>query len=422
MTAPMTDPTTTLRDQLLQLRQLHASGALDSAAYDKARTALERQLLDAVLAAPPAAASAATPTAAVAAAPAATPAPKPATGLWVGAAAVIVAVAGLGYAWTGAPGEIGQAPAGFTASAGGGDAAAPGGAASAPHALGREQVEGMVAALAARMKEQPDNADGWGMLGRSYATLGRHEEALEAYGRALKLRPDDATTLVDYADALGVKNGRTLDGEPTKLIERALKLEPDNLKGLALAGTAAFNRGDFATAVKHWDRAVAVGPADSGLVDMARGGAAEARERGKLPAAAGAAAPQAQAAPAGGNAVAAAMGGPSVKGTVRLSAALQAQAGPDDSVFIFARPADGSRMPLAIVRKQVKDLPFAFTLDDSTSMSPAARLSGAQQVIVGARISKSGQAMPQPGDLEGLSAPVAVGATGVVVEISRPLP
>ena len=91
-------------------------------------------------------------------------------------------------------------------------------------------------------------------------------------------------------------------------------------------------------------------------------------------------------------------------------------------MFIFARPADGSRMPLAIVRKQVKDLPFAFTLDDSTSMSPAARLSGAKQVIVGARISKSGQAMPQAGDLEGLSAPVAVGATGVVVEISRPLP
>ena len=109
-------------------------------------------------------------------------------------------------------------------------------------------------------------------------------------------------------------------------------------------------------------------------------------------------------------------------GSRRLSAALKAQASPDDVVFIFARPADGSRMPLAILRKQVKDLPAAFTLDDSLAMSPAARLSLAQQVIVGARISKSGQAMPQAGDLEGLSAPVAVGASGVVVEISRALP
>ena len=303
----MTDPIHTLREQLLQLlqlRQLHQSGALDAAAYESARAALERQLLDAVLAAPSATAPA------PAAAPAPPPPPKAATGLWVGAAAVIVAVAGLGYAWTGAPGAIGQAPAGFTASAGGGEGAAPGGGASAPHALGREQVEGMVAALAARMKEQPGNADGWGMLGRSYSTLGRHDEALEAYTRALKLRPDDATTLVDYADSLGVKNGRTLDGEPTKLIERALKIEPDYLKGLALAGTAAFNRGDFATAVKHWDRAVAVGPTDSGLVDMSRNGAAEARERCKLPAAAGAGAAtvaKVPAAPVAGNTLAAAI-------------------------------------------------------------------------------------------------------------------
>ena len=107
---------------------------------------------------------------------------------------------------------------------------------------------------------------------------------------------------------------------------------------------------------------------------------------------------------------------------MRLSAALQAQAAPEDTVFIFARPAEGARMPLAIMRKQVKDLPFDFKLDDSQAMSPAARLSGAKRVIVGARISKSGQAMPQPGDLEGLSAPVDVVAAGVVVEIKTKLP
>ena len=118
----------------------------------------------------------------------------------------------------------------------------------------------------------------------------------------------------------------------------------------------------------------------------------------------------------------AALAASAVSGTVRLSPKLQALVEPDDMVFIFARPAEGSRMPLAIVRKQVKDLPVAFTLDDSTSMSPAARLSGAQRVIVGARISKSGQAMPQPGDLQGLSEPVKVGTTGLLLEISAQLP
>ena len=115
-----------------------------------------------------------------------------------------------------------------------------------------------------------------------------------------------------------------------------------------------------------------------------------------------------------------------MRGTVTLSAALKAQAKPEDTVFIFARNAEAGpgapRMPLAIVRKQVKDLPASFTLDDSLAMGPGMGLSSAQQVVVGARISRSGQAMPQPGDLEGLSAPVAVGSQGVVVEISRALP
>jgi cytochrome c-type biogenesis protein CcmH len=108
-----------------------------------------------------------------------------------------------------------------------------------------------------------------------------------------------------------------------------------------------------------------------------------------------------------------------VSGTVTLSAALAKQAQPDDTVFIFARTAEGSRMPLAILRKQVKDLPFTFKLDDSMAMSPASALSTASKVIVGARVSKSGNAMPQPGDLSGQSAPVNVGATDVKIEIKE---
>ena len=323
-------------------------------------------------------------------------------------AAFVLGLAGVGYTFTGAPQVVGKTSDEVIAAQGG---ATGGGVSGGPEAAPtREQVEALVAKLAERMQSRPDDAEGWLMLARSQMMLGRLPEALAAFERLIQLRPDDANTLVDYADALAVKNGRSLEGEPLRLIERALKLEPDHLKALALAGSAAFNRQDDIKAVLYWDRAVSIGPPEHEIVQMARDGAAAARERSKMPvAAAPVAAPVAAAASA-------------VSGTVRLSAALKAQASPDDVVFIFARPADGSRMPLAILRKQVKDLPAAFTLDDSLAMSPAARLSLAQQVIVGARISKSGQAMPQPGDLQGLSAPVKVGTTGLVVEISTQLP
>ena len=101
-----------------------------------------------------------------------------------------------------------------------------------------------------------------------------------------------------------------------------------------------------------------------------------------------------------------------------LSPALRAKVTPEDAVFVYARAAEGSRMPLALVRRQVKDLPLSFTLDDSLAMSPAARLSGASKVVVGARITKSGQAMSQPGDLEATSAPMGVVTDGVTLTIS----
>ena len=191
----------------------------------------------------------------------------------------------------------------------------------------------------------------------------------------------------------------------------------------------AFQRSDFAAAERHWQVAVNVGPAGDGLVELAREGVAQARTRAG---AAGGAAPGAPGAPA----VAAKPGAPaapvaaspgftagavvarSISGTVRLAAALKDQAAAGDTVFIFARAAGGGGMPLAIVQKRVADLPATFTLDDSQAMSPAARLSGAERVVITARVSKSGQAIPQPGDLEGASAPVAPGARDIAIEIA----
>jgi cytochrome c-type biogenesis protein CcmH len=273
-----------------------------------------------------------------------------------------------------------------------------------------EQIAAMADKLAERLKAQPDDAEGWSMLARSYTVLGRNPEAVDAYKKALELHGDDASLLADYADALAVKNKRSLAGEPAALIARALKLEPDNLKALSLAGTDAFDRKDYAGAVKHWERILQVGPADNPLVEQVKASVAEARELGKLPAA--------QASVAAASSLAQATGPATVGGQVTLAPALAKQADPGDTVFVFARAAEGGPMPLAVLRKQVKDLPLRFTLDDSLAMSPAAKLSTAAKVIVSARISKSGDAIPQHGDLSGQSAPVAVGASGLAIEIN----
>ena len=141
----------------------------------------------------------------------------------------------------------------------------------------------------------------------------------------------------------------------------------------------------------------------------------EARQLGGIKAAANVASP----APAKVGPPAA---GASLDGTVSLSGALVGKAAPTDTVFVFARAAEGPRMPLAIMRFQVKDLPARFHLDDSLAMSPAMTLSKFPEVVVGARVSKSANATPQSGDLQGISPIVKVGAMGVAIVIDQVVP
>ena len=281
------------------------------------------------------------------------------------------------------------------------------------------QIEEMVAGLEARLKTQPDDADGWQMLARSYTAQGRVAEALPAWKRVAELRPKDAQALADVADGIAMAQGRSLAGEPEKLALRALEIDPDNLKALVLAGTAAFNREDARGAAVLWERALKVAEPGADFTLQLQGALTEARQRAGLPplAAASAASPT----PATPTTQAAATQ-PRIAGRVSLAAAARAKVSPDDTVFIFARAPGGSRMPLAILRHKVSDLPLDFVLDDSLAMSPAARLSSASQVVVGARISRSGNAMPQPGDWQTLSAPVALGTQDLKLEIGDLLP
>ncbi len=402
----MNQTITTLRAQLQQLASLHQSGVLGQPAYDSARAKVERQLLDLVLA-DPAAASAPDK------ATTADRTPRAPVRLLASLAAAVLVVASAGYAWTGSP-RLAWGPAPL---------AAAGAEPASPHDSEDMQFAAAVDKLAAKLEAQPDNAEGWAMLARSYSRLGRFAEAVPAYAKAVAQSGNDANLLADYADALAVNNDRKIAGEPLKLVERALKLEPDNAKALALAGTAAFDRKDYAGAVRHWERLAQVAPPDNQFMAQLQGSIAEARELGGLGPGKAVAALAAAPAPAASMPTAAATATtgakPTVRGTVRLAPAMAKLVAPTDTVFIFARAAEGPRMPLAILRKQVKDLPAEYSLDDSLAMSPAARLSLFPKIVVSARVSKSGQAQPSPGDLSGQSAAVANNASGVGVEINE---
>lgn len=391
------DPVQAVAHQLRQLDELHRAGAIGAEAHAESKALLERKLLAAVTG----------PGDAVAAKPA--PSPRLAAGLVV----FLFVVAAAGYLRVGSPAhlDLGPGSGGGTLAHAGSTTAEPAGeAASAPHALAPEQVAAMVDQLAERLKARPDDGEGWLMLARSQVVLGKHAAALDSFREAARLRPDDANLFADYADAQAMADGRRLEGAASKLIERALKIDAKNPKALALAGSAAFDRRDYAGAVRYWERLVALEPDDAGYAEQVRGGIAEARQLAGLPAAS-ASAPATDSVPALLTA--------SVSGTVELSAALKDRASPDDTLFVFARAIDGPRMPLAILRKQVRDLPLRFTLDDEMAMSPDAKLSGSSRVVVGARISRSGDAMPRSGDLQGQLDAVAVGARGLKVEINE---
>jgi len=411
---PMNDPATNLRELLIELDALHRGGLLGDETHAQARAAIERKLVERAIAGAEAAVQPADAAPGGAAAPSAAPPPappRPPRWAWAGVVALFGAVGVGGYVWLGDPAALGERQAAAPAAAG----AAEGGA---PHELGAEQIAAMVARLAERLESQPDDADGWAMLARSYAVAGQHAKAVPAFRKAAALKPDDAVLLADFADALAMTQQRSLAGEPLQLVRRALKADPGNLKALSLAGTEAFNRKDYAAALDHWQKLQQRAGPDSVFAAQVRGGIDEARQL--LQAAGTPLPPAALAALPSQPTVPPAADGARVSGTVTLAPALAARAAPDDTLFVFARAAEGAqRTPLAMLRKQVRDLPLTFTLDDSLAMSPAARLSGQRQVVVAARISRQGQAAPAPGDLQGQSAVVALGARGVKVEIAE---
>jgi cytochrome c-type biogenesis protein CcmH len=275
---------------------------------------------------------------------------------------------------------------------------------AARHALGSEQIQQMVTALGERLQANPADAEGWQLLGRSYTALGRYRDAATALRRAADLVPGNASLLADLADVLGMAQNKRLAGEPARLIQQALDLDPRHIKALALAGSAAFETGDWAAARGYWERLVPLLPADSPMARSIRGSIAEATQL------------------EGGQTAPASVEASAITGRVQVSADLAARVPQGGTLFVFARAAEGSRVPLAVWRQPLDGRPLSFRLDDTLAMSPALRLSGATRVLVGARLSASGNATPQAGDLIGQSEPVAPGTRDLVVRIDRVQP
>lgn len=272
-------------------------------------------------------------------------------------------------------------------------------------------LEEQVRMLQDRLQTNPDDVEGWTMLARSYYFLKQYGAAAETFARASALEQDsNAELLADYADALAMANGRNMAGKPYELVKKALKIQPKYQKALWLAGTATYQAGDFEATLDYWKRLRAIFPKGSENYVQMQKNIGEIQQKLGLPVDA-----EIQAA-----AEAAAVGGASISGTVRLDESLMVDASVDDTLFVYARAATGPRMPLAIIRKKVKDLPLEFTLNDSMAMNPAMKLSNFKKVVVGARISKSGNAMPQPGDMQVVSQPMGVdGVTGVELVINK---
>lgn len=364
-----------LREQLAELDADLAAGRIDAATHAKSREEVERRALEEGEAAAERAQSADT----------------RAERSWAVALALSVPVLAVaGYLAFGEP--EGLDPANVVEQQG----------------FSKEQIADMVGKLEARLQQEPDNAEGWMMLARTYTVLQDFPKAVVAYEKLSKLEPNEPDVYADWADVVAATQG-TVVGEPEELAAKALAIAPAHPKALALAGTAAYQKGDYMAAAAHWEKILEQIPPGEDVARGVRASVNEARAKAGMPPLA-----EAAAAPAvdGGRL--------SLSGRLEVDAALLDQLKPDDVVFVFARN-EGGGPPLAALRFKAGELPRDFSFDGAAMMmgndGPLA-----ERVVVGARVSRSGNATADSGDLESAALPVAADASGIIVKIDRVRP
>ena len=370
------------RDQILDLDREHDSGHISDQEWQQSRDELSLRLLEDTSAVDDPAAKA----------------EKPA--IWT---AVVLAVAlplgsmGL-YMWVGQPEALNPM------------------AAKTPDQVDPKDLAKMAQTLAEKLQAKPENLQGWVMLGRTYRALENFDAALKAYDSALKLSADDDLKL-ERIEIIAMQRQGQFEGEPWNVIREVLQRDPQHFGALLTAGSASYAEGKFADALKYWEQARKPLDANNPDLEGLENAIAAVRDRLGMPPA-----KSSLTASSTPSATPSATSGLNVMGQVNLSASLKSKASPNDVVFIYATPANGDRMPLAIFKTTVSQLPLNFTLDDSSAMTPDRKLSAAGEVMVKVRVSKSGNAMPQSGDLSGSLGPVKVGAKGLKLEIKDQIP
>lgn len=373
-----------LREQLAELEAEHAAGHIAEADYQRSREELEQRALEEGRAAEGGADL------------------RPARQWAVAIVVALPALAVLFYLALGEPRGLDPAQI----------------AAQEEHRITPEQMSALVAQLAQRLEREPNDVEGWMMLGRSYSMTNDLDGAAATWRKLGAKIPDQADILADWADLLAGAAGGRFDGDPDRLIRRALELDPAHLKALALAGTAAFQREDFAAASAHWERILANMDPSEGVYAAVVASINEARSKGGMPLleAAGLGAGAARTGGSAGEGAAEGSGEAlKVSGRISISAELAAQVEADDTVFVFARPVEGG-MPVAALRLRAGDLPASFSFENAPRMSKGPLPA---QLSIGARLSKQGEATAQAGDLEGEPVNVAPDAANVEIVIDR---
>ena len=252
---------------------------------------------------------------------------------------------------------------------------------------GSPDIDAMLATLQQKMDANPNNVEGWIMLGRSYMTLKRFPDAVKSYEQAYKLEPKSINIMMSLADSLAMKNNGEIAGRPSELIEKALELDPNNLTALWLGGMAARQQKQYQTAIERWTKVLPlISDANekkevNSLIDEAK----KLLTPDQL-----SAMPVAEVATTSNKEII-------VK--VSISDEIRKTVKPSDTVFVYAKAMNGPAMPLAAAKITVKDLPAEIALNDDMAMVPNMKISSFEKVIVGARVSKSGQATAQNGDL-----------------------
>ncbi|MCG6966879.1 MAG: c-type cytochrome biogenesis protein CcmI [Chromatiaceae bacterium] len=262
-------------------------------------------------------------------------------------------------------------------------------------------VEELVKQLRQRMEANPENADGWFLLGRTYMRLQNYPEAVFAFEHVVELLPEETAGLLSLADAMTMRDGRRVGARAQELLQKALSIDPASVTALWLLGNASADKGDNATALDYWQRAYPLLGAEPAM--QAELGQMITQAGGSLPKVASTLPPIMTTAGTASNAPQKAgadtAAGASIVVEVALAPSLMEQVSPTDTVFVLARAESGPPMPLAVARHQAAELPLRVTLTDAMAMMPAMKLSSFPRVKISAKISKSGQAGTQAGDM-----------------------